>query len=155
MLDVDEGAGDEEGDEEPEGEDLGAPGADVSPIASEMAKNGVEEDADEEFDPEVAGGNGGTAFGAAAAEDEPGDEGDVVVERDLVFAGGAKRASGLINGEAAGEAIDHDVEEGADARSQKEDDAVEEGVEDLVASHETKERDKITRKVPWVWRERK
>jgi hypothetical protein len=155
VLDVDESASDEEGDEEPESEDLGAPGANVSPIAPKMEEDGVEEDADEEFDPEVAGRDGGTAFGAAAAEDEPGDEGDVVVEGDLVFAGGAKGASGLIDGEAAWEAIDHDVEEGSYACAQKEDDAVQEGVEDLVASHETRERDKIARKVPWVWRERK
>jgi hypothetical protein len=155
VLDIDESACDEEGHEQPEGEDLGAPGADVSPIATKMEEDGVKEDADEEFDPEIAGRDGGTAFGAAAAEDEPGDEGDVVVEGDLVFAGGAKGASGLIDGEAAWEAIDHDVEEGADTCSQKEDDAVEENVEDLVASHETRERDKITRKVAWVWRERK
>ena len=77
---------------------------------------GGEERAGEELDEEVARGDGGAAVAAAAVEDEPGEEGQVVPRGDGVVAGGAMGA-GPGDGFVARDAPDADIQETADAQA--------------------------------------
>lgn len=126
MVDVDEGACDEERGEDPVDEDLWAPLGELFPWAEVFAEDGVEDEGGEEFDEEVAEGDGVFAGGAFALLEEPGDEGDVAVDGDGFFAVWAEGAFGVVEGDVEWEAVDDDVEEGADVGADHEDGGVDE-----------------------------
>ena len=82
--------------------------------------HGEKEQPGEQLHAEVAEGNPRAAIRALSAQDQPGEQRDIVVQRDLIFAGRTKRALRLIDRQAQRHAVDADVEEGADARPEDE-----------------------------------
>ena len=58
---------------------------------------------------------------------------DVLPHGDLVFAGGAEAAPGIVHRNAQRQAVDDHIEEGADARPHVEGQKVHQGVENLKA----------------------
>ena len=62
------------------------------PVVLEVEVGGREEQADGELDQRIGGGNPGAAVAATAAQDQPGDDRDVVALGDLRLALGASRA---------------------------------------------------------------
>ena len=111
MLEVDERADDEQRNENPVG-DRDLPGK-LEPDAQEKQRS-------QELDCEVAKGDPAAAIRATAAQEKPAEQWDVLIPRELFFAGRAKGTARLVHRKIERHPVNADVQERADHRAENE-----------------------------------
>ena len=100
MLEVDEGRDDQERHENPVGD---------RHLPREKFPDAEKEQRGQKFDREIAKGDAVAAIRAAAAQEEPAHQRDVLVKRDLFLAGRTKRPARFVDRQIERQPVDADV----------------------------------------------
>ena len=143
MVDVNEGARNEQAHENPQAQHLRPPQLDQGPwiatggkIAADLQKDEVEHHTGEQLDEEITHRNFPAAVRALAAQQQPAQQRNVLPHRDLVFARRAEAAARLVHRNAQRQAVNDHVQERADASADVEGQEMQQGVEDLESRHD-------------------